>query len=113
LIVAWDLEVMTMHPDLAKQIEDLVRQHIEVLRASAAMAVARAFGAVLVTRASTPYRRAQVVKVRKQGAPRRSPEELVSLGERFHAVLCQRPGETLLVDGIYDKRNVPIGGRET
>jgi hypothetical protein len=34
---------------------------------------------------------------RKQAAPRRTPEELVSLGERFYAVLCQRPGETMTV----------------
>jgi hypothetical protein len=60
LIVAWDLEVMTMPADLAKQIEDLVRQHIEVLRASAAAAVARAFGAgPVLARASTQSRPTQ------------------------------------------------------
>ena len=41
-----DVEVMTTNPELAKQIEDLVRQHIDALRASAAAAVARAFAAV-------------------------------------------------------------------
>ena len=87
---------MTTHPDLAKQIEDLVRQHVDVLRASAAAAVARALGAAAVSaRASTPTQPARAVKARKKAAPRRAPEELVALGERFHAVLWQRPGETM------------------
>jgi transposase-like protein len=87
---------MTTNHDLARQIEDLVRQHVDALRASAAAAVARAFGAVppalASARASTP---AKPVRTRKQGAPRRAPAELVALGERFYAVLCQRPGETM------------------
>jgi hypothetical protein len=86
---------MTTHPDLAKQIEDLVRQHVDVLRASAAAAVARAFAAAPVSaRASMPPRPTSM-KARKQGAPRRSPDELAALGERFYAVVCQRPGETM------------------
>jgi len=36
---------MTTHPDPSKQIEDIVRQHVDTLRASAAAAVARAFTA--------------------------------------------------------------------
>jgi hypothetical protein len=95
LIAAWDVEVMTTNGDLVKQIEDLVRQHVDALRASAAAALARAFAAVppalLATRASTSTK---VVRTRKQ-APRRAPDELVALGERFYAVLCQRPGETM------------------
>lgn len=86
---------MTTHPDLAKQIEDLVRQHVDALRASAAAAVARAFAATaspLSARASAP---ARPVRPRKKAAPRRAPEELVTLGEQFYAVLCQRPGETM------------------
>jgi hypothetical protein len=35
------------------------------------------------------------VRARKTAAPRRAPEELVVLGERFYTVLCQRPGETM------------------
>jgi len=95
MIAAWDVEVMTTNGDLAKQIEDLVRQHVDALRAAAAAALARAFAAVppalSATRASTPTK---VVRMRKQ-APRRAPDELVALGERFYAVLCQRPGETM------------------
>lgn len=95
MIAAWDVEVMTTNGDLAKQIEDLVRQHVDALRAAAAAALARAFAAVppalSATRASTPTK---IVRTRKQ-APRRAPDELVALGERFYAVLCQRPGETM------------------
>ncbi len=81
-----------MHPDLAKQIEDLVRQHVDALRASAAAAVARAFATAplpSLARASTPPR---LVRPREKAAPRRAPEELLALGERFYAVLCRRPG---------------------
>lgn len=90
-----DVEVMTTNHDLAKQIEDLVRQHVDTLRVSAAAAVARAFAAVpptvSPTRTSTPTK---AVRARKQ-APRRAPDQLVALGERFYAVLCERPGETM------------------
>jgi hypothetical protein len=86
---------MTTHGDLAKQIEDLVRQHVDALQAVAAAAVARAFSAVPAamspTRTNAPTK---VVRTRKQ-APRRAPDELVALAERFYAVLCQRPGETM------------------
>jgi hypothetical protein len=84
-----------MQTDLAKQIEDLVRQHVDVLRASAAAAVARAFAASsppLSARAST---QSPAMRPRKKAAPRRAPEELVALGERFYRVLCQQPGETM------------------
>jgi hypothetical protein len=45
LIVACEVEVMTNH-DLAKQIEDLIRQHVDTLRTMAAAAVADAFATV-------------------------------------------------------------------
>lgn len=96
MIVACDVEVMTTHPDLAKQIEDLVRQHIDALRASAATAVARAFTAAppASARAGTQPRPAHA-RPRRKASPRRASEELVALGEQFYAVLCQRPGETM------------------
>ena len=95
LNAACDVEVMTTNNDLMKQIEDLVRQHVDALRASAAAAVARAFAAApppLSARAST---QAKPVRTRSKAAPRRAAEELVALGERFCAVLCQQPGETM------------------
>ena len=95
MIVACELEVMTTNHDLAKQIEDLVRRHIDALRITAAAAVARAFAAVPPDepeRARTPTR---VVRPRAKPSPKRAPEELVALGERFYAVLCRQPGETM------------------
>jgi len=90
---------MTTHPDLSKQIEDLVRQHVEALQASAAAAVVRAFAAVpspSSARASTSTStQTRPARPRKKAAPRRGPEELVALGERFYTVLCHRPGETM------------------
>ena len=86
---------MTTNNDLAKQIEDLVRQHVDALRGSAAAAVARAFAAIPASPSARPSTQARPGRPRKAAAPRRAPEELVALGERFYAVLCQRPGETM------------------
>ena len=85
---------MTTNHDLAKQIEDLVRQHVDMLRTSAAAAVARAFSTAPheSTRASS---QTKPVRTRKQQAPRRAPEEVVALADRFYGVVCQRPGETM------------------
>lgn len=85
---------MTTNHDLAKQIEDLVRQHVDTLRASATAAVGRAFSTVPheSTRASS---QPKSVRTRKKQAPRRSPEDLVALADRFYGVLCQCPGETM------------------
>lgn len=95
MIGACEVEVMTTNHDLAKQIEDLVRQHLDALRTTAAAAVARAFAAAPPhepIRASTPTKMA---RVRAKPSPKRAPQELVALGERFYAVLCRQPGETM------------------
>lgn len=95
MIAACDVEVMTTNHELAKQIEDLVRQHVDALRASAAAAVARAFAAVSPPLAARTSTQTKPVRTRQKAAARRAPEELVALGERFYAVLCQRPGEMM------------------
>jgi hypothetical protein len=86
---------MTTPPDLSKQIEDLVRQHVDALRATAAAAVARAFATVSPALRAQATAQTKPVRTRKKAAPRRAPEELVSLGERFYTVLCRQPGETM------------------
>lgn len=81
--------------DLAEQIEHLIRQHVDALRTIAATAVTRGFAAAqphVPARASGPT---QAVRPRKPAAARRSPDELIALGERFYAVLCRQPGETM------------------
>ena len=92
MIAACDVEVMTTNHDLAKQIEDLVRQHVDTLRAAAAAAVTRAFAAVA---RHDPERAPKVARRRAKPSPRRAPEELIALGDRFYAVLCRHPGETM------------------
>ena len=36
-----------------------------------------------------------MARPRAKLAPRRAPEELIALGERFYGVLCRQPGETM------------------
>jgi hypothetical protein len=86
---------MTMNHDLAKQIEDLVRQHVDTLRTAAAAAVARAFATALPREAERASAPTKPVRQRAKAAPRRAPDELVALGERFYAVLCRQPGQTM------------------
>jgi len=86
---------MTTNHDLAEQIEDLVRQHIDVLRTTAAAAITRAFATTLPREAARGSAPAKPVRQRAKAAPARAPEELVALGEKFYAVLCRRPGETM------------------
>jgi hypothetical protein len=86
---------MTTNHDLAKQIEDLIRRHVDALRTTATAAMARAFAAVL----NEPVPARTTTKVagrRAKPAPKRAREELVELGERFYAVLCRQPGETMM-----------------
>jgi hypothetical protein len=81
---------MTTNHDLAEQIEQLVRNHIETTRKAAATAVERAFSA---TPPAVPH--AARRKPRAKAAPRRAVEEVLALAERFYAVLCRNPGETM------------------
>jgi hypothetical protein len=94
VIGACDVEVMTTNHDLAKQIEDLVRQHVDALRTTAATAIARAFATAPPRESARASAPTKPVRVRTQ-TPRRAPEELVALGERFYTVLCQQPGKTM------------------
>jgi hypothetical protein len=84
---------MTTNHELAEQIEQLVRKHIEATRCAAAAAVARAFVATAHEDDDTPARKAR--RSRSGAAPRRAAEELVALAEKFYAVLCRNPGETM------------------
>lgn len=89
---------MTMNNELAEQIEQLVRKHIESTRVAAASAVDRAFAAAPrdgrnLSRASTSTPDAS--RSRRCAEPRRATEDLMVLAERFYAVLCRNPGETM------------------
>ena|SRR5258706_7978058 len=86
---------MTTNHELAEQIEQLVRNHIEAARATAAAAVERAFATTqrAIERPGTGA--ARPARSRRSMAPRRAPEEVTALGEQFYAVLCRNPGETI------------------
>ena len=83
--------------NLEKEIEQLVRKHVEACEIAAAAAVQRAFGAARRSRAERPASRKRSVP--KPGAMnnRRSAAELAKLGERLYAAVCDKPGETMHV----------------
>jgi hypothetical protein len=94
LIPACDVIRMTTNHDLAEQIEQLVRNHIETTRKAATAAVERAFSATPPA-SDRAVAHAARRKPRAKAAPRRAVEEVLALAERFYAVLCRNPGETM------------------
>jgi|SRR5436190_112201 len=87
---------MTTNNELTEQIERLVRDHIATIRATAAAAVERAFGATSSV-AGSPLQRTRVASAatRTKPAPRRSAEEVAALAEAFYTALRRSPGETM------------------
>ena len=79
--------------DLAKQIEQLVREHIAASRTEAIAALERAFAEA----DSEPAERSQEPKQTRQSKQRRTPVEIAALGERLYAAICETPGETMMV----------------
>ena len=77
---------------LEERIEAVVREHLAATRDAVTAAVARAF-AEPVERPGPPARPARVSKL---ATPRRSPEELAALGERFCEEVKAAPGETMM-----------------
>ncbi len=57
--------------------------------------MARAFASAPPPVSARATTEAKPARTRKKAAPRRPPEDLVALGERFYAALCQQPGETM------------------
>ena len=82
------------HQKLERQIEELVRAHLESCRKAAEVAIARAFTAA-ASGAKTAAR--QERKTRRAQRPPRSAEELARLEEQFLAEVCTTPGETMHV----------------
>jgi len=80
----------TSNEELARRIEQLVREHIAESRRTAAEAVARAFTGASGVGAGG--RKATVPKRRAEGK-RRDPEEVAALGERLYAAVCASPGQ--------------------
>ena len=95
MIRACDAVGMT-HPNqsLSEQIEQLVREHIEMSRRAASAAVERAFS----SSPSSP-RSKTAQSTGRAIARRRPPTEVAALGERFYEAVCAQPGETMSVLG--------------
>lgn len=94
MIPACDVVRMTTNNGLAEQIEQLVRNHIETTRKAATAAVERAFSAT-PTASDRSVAHAARRNPRAKAAPRRAVEDVLALAERFYAVLCRNPGETM------------------
>jgi hypothetical protein len=77
---------------LEVQIEELVRGHIAMLRASAAAAVERAFDRA-ATRSTRGGRTA--ASAARAAGQRRAPQEMVALAERLYAVISAHPGAAM------------------
>ena len=94
----------TSHLRLERQIEELVRAHLESCRRAAAAAVDRAFAAAMDETRKTAR---QERKARRVQSPPRSAEELARLEEQFHAAVCAEPGETMMV--LAARLGIPSG----
>ena len=77
---------------LGERIERLVQEYISETRIAAQVAVERAFA----TNVDAQMKK-QEQRVKRRASRRRPPAELVSLGERLYAAMCNAPGETMLV----------------
>ena len=96
--------------DLAKRIEQLVREHIAASRKAARAALERAFAEA----EGEPAQRAQGTKRTRQSKQRRTPEEIAALGEQLYTAVCETPGETMMVlaqkVGVTPRElGVPVG----
>jgi len=96
--------------NLAKRIEQLVREHIAASRKEARAALERAFAEA----EREPAQRSQATKRTRQSKQRRTPEEIAALGERLYAAICETPGETMMVLaqelGVTPRElSVPVG----
>jgi len=77
---------------LGERIERLVQEYISETRMAAQAALQRAFA----TSADAPSKKPGQ-RVKRRASRRRPSAELVSLGERLYAAMCNAPGETMMV----------------
>lgn len=87
--------MVTSDQRLERQIEELVRAHLEDCRQAAVAAVDRAF--VAARNGPTPKVKRQARTALRRRRPARSPEELARLEEQLYAAVCETPGATMTV----------------
>jgi hypothetical protein len=77
--------------DLEIQIEELVREHIALIRRAASAAVDRGFGRGAHPRAKVGRRGSE----KREAGRRRAPDEVAAVGERLYAAICAHPGAAM------------------
>lgn len=82
----------TSEQHLHEILESTAEQVVAASHAAAVAALDRAFG-----RTARLAKRPASSSARRSNAPRRSPEELAELGERFLEVVGEEPGQTMAV----------------
>ncbi len=80
--------------ELARRIEQLIREHIAASRRAAEEAVQRAFA---TARTTEPVRSRTPKRVGAEVRKRRASEDVTALGERFYKAVCAKPGEMMAV----------------
>lgn len=79
---------------LASAIETLVVSYLDEVRRVAQQALARSFCQPPTSAPKSPADGVSPVQRRKQ-AERRTPEQLATLADKLHQLVCARPGETM------------------
>lgn len=87
--------MQTLDQQLEREIEKLVRAHLEACRRAATAAVERAFAAAMKNEPAPVQGRTKTTP--RAARPRRSPEELAALTEKLYTAVCATPGETMAV----------------
>ena len=84
--------------DLCRSIEHLIHQHLQTCQQEVAAVVTRTFRtAAAVVTATEPKFKTAKVRPRRESGPRRTPEQIHELGERFYELLCSKPGAAMTV----------------
>jgi hypothetical protein len=86
------MKTTTPFQNLSTQIEQVIQDHIAASYKAAAAAVEQAFSLATAGRVAAP----RALRAEPTGR-HRAPTEMAALGERFHQVVCARPGETMSV----------------
>ena len=79
--------------DLAKQIEQVVREHIAISEAVAKAAIERGFAAARGESGRQMRRATRTTR----GQRRRASDEVAALSEQLYGAVCERPGEPMAV----------------
>jgi hypothetical protein len=85
---------ITTPQGLGERIERLVQEYISETRIAARAAMDRAFATSAGEKAK---KQDQQAKRRTSSSSRRPSAELVAIGERLYAAMCDAPGETMTV----------------